>query len=486
MKNKFKWILIQLVVILFLGSCTDSFFNEIPSDRTTPDKNYKSLLDAELACVAPLAILRDVAPQMVFASDLLSDMTVATENADLNWQAINNHNLSANNPYIDASGLYKVIINANESLMHVDSITNLDQDITEIDVKVIKGNLIGIRSWAYFTIARLYGEAAYIKDNLPKMPETLVYIPREAMLDTLVNNLLPYLDIDYQDYLNLSMYNKALIGEVYLEKQDYENAVKYLIMAIEGFENDPSLYKINKSYQKDYWKRIFIGAYNNVSEVMIAVPFDYTNNQINPIELWYGYTDKYVAKPTDIIVNLFNTQINAKGRATGDIYRGLGTSFDTINGNNYVKKYHLEPVSLGSDIILYRAADIHLLLAEAMNRSGNSQIALKLLSDGYVDRTGWQNSIGIRKRAYLSNYLIEDIPAGVDVVNYVEDLIVQERALELAFEGKRWTDLMRVARRRGPSYLADKVALKYSDPNMANAVREKLMNEANWYLPFQK
>jgi starch-binding outer membrane protein, SusD/RagB family len=486
MKNKLKWILIQLVVILLLGACTDSFFNEIPSDRTTPDKNFKSLLDAELACIAPLAILRDVAPQMVFASDLLSDMTVLTENADLNWQEINNHTMTANNPYIDASDLYKVIINANESLLHIDSILNVDQDITEIDVKVLKGNLIGIRSWAYFTIARLYGEVAYIKDNLPKMPENLVYIPREAMLDTLVNNLLPYLDIDYQDYLNLSMYNKALIGEIYLEKQDYNNAVTYLLMAIEGFENDPALYKINKAYQKDSWKKIFIDAESNISEVMIAVPFDYINNQINPIELWYGYNDQYVAKPTDFIVNLFNTQINIRGKLTGDIYRGLGTSYDTISGNNYVKKYHLEAVPLGSDIILYRAADIHLLLAEAMNRSGNSQAALKILNDGYVERTGWANSIGIRKRAYLSNYSIDNIPAGVDAVNYIEDLIVQERAMELAFEGKRWTDLMRVARRRGASYLADKVASKYSDPNMANSVREKLMNETNWYLPFHK
>jgi len=486
MKNNLKCILIQFVIILNLWSCSDSFFDEIPSDRTTPDKNFKSLLDAELACIAPLAILRDVAPQMIFASDLLSDMTVITENADLNWQEINNHNLRADNPYIDASNLYKVIINANESLLYIENIAKTDQDITDIDIKVLKGNLIGIRSWAYFTIARLYGEVAYIKDNLPKLTENLTYIPRESMLDTLINNLTPYLDIDYQDYLNLSMYNKALIGEIYLEKQDYENAVNHLIMAIEGFENDPDLYKVNKSYQKDYWKKIFLNAESNISEVMIAVPFDYTNNQINPIELWYGYHDQYVAKPTNFIVDLFNIQVNIRNRITGDIYRGLGASYDTINGNNFVNKYNLEPVALSSDLILYRAADIHLLLAEAMNRSGDSRAALKILSDGYVERSGWENSIGIRKRAYLSSYIYEDIPTDFDAVNYVEDLIVQERALELAFEGKRWTDLMRVARRRGPSYLADKVALKYSDPNMANAVREKLMNEANWYLPFPK
>jgi hypothetical protein len=56
--------------------------------------------------------------------------------------------------------------------------------------------------------------------------------------------------------------------------------------------------------------------------------------------------------------------------------------------------------------------------------------------------------------------------------------------LELAFEGKRWFDLMRVARRRNdPMYLANKVAAKFSDPVQAEAIRNKLSNMQNWYLP---
>jgi hypothetical protein len=67
---------------------------------------------------------------------------------------------------------------------------------------------------------------------------------------------------------------------------------------------------------------------------------------------------------------------------------------------------------------------------------------------------------------------------------YLEDLIVQERSLELAFEGKRWFDLQRIARRRGdPAYLADRVAAKYSDPVTRERVRTYLMNEQNWYFP---
>ena len=51
-----------------------------------------------------------------------------------------------------------------------------------------------------------------------------------------------------------------------------------------------------------------------------------------------------------------------------------------------------------------------------------------------------------------------------------KNLIIDEMAYEIGFEGSRWFDLMRVANRRDdPSYLADKVAQKYPEDS-----REKI------------
>ncbi len=75
----------------------------------------------------------------------------------------------------------------------------------------------------------------------------------------------------------------------------------------------------------------------------------------------------------------------------------------------------------------------------------------------------------------------EDIYSGAydDIVKLcVEDLIIDEMALELAFEGTRFFDLMRVAHRRGDaSYLANKLAQRNS------TLASKLLNESNWYFP---
>ena len=65
----------------------------------------------------------------------------------------------------------------------------------------------------------------------------------------------------------------------------------------------------------------------------------------------------------------------------------------------------------------------------------------------------------------------------------VEDLIIDEDALELAFEGCRFSDLARVSiRRNDPSYLASRVAMRKGsfDVNMYNILKD----QNNWYLPF--
>ena len=55
-------------------------------------------------------------------------------------------------------------------------------------------------------------------------------------------------------------------------------------------------------------------------------------------------------------------------------------------------------------------------------------------------------------------------------------------------KGQRWSDLMRIAlRRNDPAFLADKVYAKLKKANNPNAeaVRSRLMNKQNWFLPFK-
>ena len=69
-------------------------------------------------------------------------------------------------------------------------------------------------------------------------------------------------------------------------------------------------------------------------------------------------------------------------------------------------------------------------------------------------------------------------------VDKVEDLIIDEAAMETAFEGNRFYDLMRVAQRRNdPTYLADKVARRKGEAHGRNdALFMRLSNKDNWFI----
>ncbi|MEJ7769153.1 MAG: RagB/SusD family nutrient uptake outer membrane protein [Chitinophagaceae bacterium] len=103
-------------------------------------------------------------------------------------------------------------------------------------------------------------------------------------------------------------------------------------------------------------------------------------------------------------VSTYNTSIINKGRGT------------VINGVRF----------FADDVVLYRYADVLTMKAEAKNALGQ-------------DPSTEMNMV--RQRAYGTNFAANAFVAGSKAQN--DDAILKERLLELAFEGKRWWDLVR-------------------------------------------
>jgi hypothetical protein len=98
-------------------------------------------------------------------------------------------------------------------------------------------------------------------------------------------------------------------------------------------------------------------------------------------------------------------------------------------------------------------------------------------------RGDWHRNAGIRGCARVNPVAIVG-----DSTLSIESSLLNEGALELAYEGHRWSDLVRISiRRNDPAILANAVFNKLSkDGNPgAAAARTKLLDRKNWYLPFK-
>jgi starch-binding outer membrane protein, SusD/RagB family len=507
----FLAILCGVLVINF--SCSDEFFTEKAGDRITPDQHYKSSIDLQVSMYGAVVLLQDIIPKMIMMDGLRSDMMDVTSNADAYLNEINNQIISVDNPYTQTSAFYKVIININEVLINTDKVAGSDQQADSIFIRDAKANLLGMRAWIYLNLIHLYGDnIPYIEGNLTSLPANLSQkvLSKDVLIDTLINQIIPYIhdnsvgtayaENQFGGFVN----HKAVLGELYLEKNDYSNAVIWLKKACESYDNPAPLYKCDKTYKEVAWSNIFLNAGDQGIENIGVVSFSSDEDQFNPLADWTGHTNSYMVKPTRIIIDSFSSQISVVG-LNGDAFRGAGITFnaDTLGQIDettyltepYITKYEIPSVeSFSTDIIISRAADLHLLMAEAYNRLGDPdsrKYALMLLNDGASKESPkpppfvrWAANLGIRGRVSIQARTVPPYMTDQDsIMNFVEDIIMAERAMELAFEGKRWFDLVRVANRRGdPAYLADRVAAKFEDPGKAEQIRGILMNPANWYL----
>lgn len=174
-------------------------------------------------------------------------------------------------------------------------------------------------------------------------------------------------------------------------------------------------------------------------------------------------------------------------------------------------------------VILYRQPVIYLHYAEALNRAGFPTAAFAILKYGLSNETTQRtagNVIDARERESAGTLLsfnnltftqkntfgshsrgcgdtfadtlyvipqpVTALASYADTVAFqqplVEDLIIDELGLETCFEGQRYYDLLRIAQRRGDAaYLADRVARR--NGNVDEALRSRLMEPKNWYLP---
>lgn len=333
---------------------------------------------------------------------------------------------------------------------------------------------------------------------------------------------------------------RSFLGDLNLWKGNYLKAASYYKDVMETGTNSSTgtdqqvdlydTYRVGDDNSVDHslkttavinpWTKIFSAPLaDRISnwERMWTLPFSSNFSPGNPLLTLFSTSGDYLVKPSALSIRNWDVQTRTDGSLTDR--RGLNMSYRLVNGLDPEVYKYTQNYSLGTPFektgvwILYRAAILHMRYAEAANQLDRKLLAGALINsgikaafgtkstyngvvdgypfdfngDGGTVRGNWYRNSGIRGRA-----VNQDVPiTTANTVNEVEDKIMEEEALETAFEGYRWQDLLRVALRRQatqPNYLADKIAAKFEaagDGASASLVRSKLANKENWYLPFK-
>jgi tetratricopeptide (TPR) repeat protein len=349
----------------------------------------------------------------------------------------------------------------------------------------------------------------------------------------------PSLGFIYSQNLNNSYFPiRFLLGDLYLWTGQYENAAnEYRDLMYTNSYTISSYYKntrevINNAFTGNTTvyslpilttENVTSIAATNQYGIVFQLDSLNLNHMIAPSTLSISYWQKqmyYFSATLDTLgdTRLLSSVYSVSNNQNSNTFTNYVTP--TTTSTNYIYKIlMMNPISTtkntNKQIMPYRVPLLYLRYAEAVNRIGKPNLAMAVLKNG-LNRVTMNNkkiipqselatplpnymnfsdirfdmNIGIRMRGCgnvnldTTYYVIPKLAALQDSVIYVENLIQQELALESAFEGNRFQDLMRIAIRRDDnSYLANIVSAKYTDNQ--EAIKAKLLIRTNWYLQKQ-
>lgn len=451
------------ISFLILASCSD-WLDLRPPDGLVQDEYWKTKEDVKATLMGAYQQLAQMDELLFQYGEVRADMIDRDDNIPPDIQQIMDGNIYPDNKLCDWSGFYKIINYCNLVLAFNPVVFELDPTYSEIQKQGVEAEALFLRSLSYFYLVRIFKDVPYTTESTVS-DSVNVYLPASKdteILEAIKEDLRTARQIASNEYgsveNNLGRASKnainALLADICLWNFEYEECVSY----IEEIEN--SLVNLVVGPQ---WYTIFYPG--NTLEGIFEVQYDENLDQGNNLFRITYTQDNYTASLN--AVELLSRE------SAREIIRGDGSYRST---DLKIWKYcgaagdaqSVRPSSERSsgNWIIYRYAEILLMKAEALSQLGEYDEAIE-----YVNR--------IRTRA---NMVTKSSPDNPDAF---EDLVLEERAKELAFEGKRWFDLLRMGRRNNFAR-KDKlisIIVQKVPSNKRLVLVSKLSNPLGWYFP---
>ncbi|MDR1274713.1 MAG: RagB/SusD family nutrient uptake outer membrane protein [Odoribacteraceae bacterium] len=500
------------LLLFSLSGCEEIMKVDLNTGMNAED-HYSSSNEVEGAFIGLIAAFNKVAEQTLILSELKGDLLRPTSYAPEEFWRIYRYAADNEDAYTNPGLFYDIVINCNDFIKRVIKYNrDFPGNIPEAEYRAEISVAICYKVWSLMMIGQFWGEAYVYEDNLETGSEQAML---RLGLDELPVYLIAYMNggedgvdafqmPDFRsiladnniDWFGATLYGRVLLAELKLWAGDYQGAIDDYLAAL---TTDAS----NTVNLTSGYRSIFTSAVTQLkNEAFTVFSFNVAYHQTNNLREYF--LDRYYFAPTRNMIDLFDAQVYAN-YSRGDAQRKSATCASvTLRQEEdawaVTKHFYQENMILH----VYRAGQVYLNIAEAYACLGRFEEAITFLDKGL--KSYWagadyrapfqsfpsalQGANGVRGRAGLLPLEPEEIFGSSvtrqDSIRALCGRIADETALELAYEGKRWPALVRMARNlHDPSFLVDKIVAKFDAAEQGD-YRTLLSTPANWYIKDEK
>lgn len=553
-------------IALLLGSCAD-FFDPQTNDALSGDQYIGTQTEVYTGYLGIITKLQAVGDKQIYITETRGSLIEPTPYSAGDLIALYNYEADlSGNAYADPAPYYELVIACNDYMDNMHSFREQRPELVDAErFDALISLTLRVKVWAYLTIAEIYGEALWFDDPMVEMQsladttqfrlmgieevvETCIHLldngseATDFVDGTLEFSWYEWLDPEtalassqyrYWDYMTppyeglmakLLLWRGAFLQRDNRASEATQSYSEVVELMLGHFNPIFSEYKGNHNNQRNArTPGNFARYYDNVDphseEVVSAIIYDYKRNQTNRLLQHFSseYPNDYLLRPN---LERLEAMFETDGFNPGCYSEGrTGTTCGAREGGkHYLAKFR----PIGSSrrtyayqddvhIYLFRSAEYHFYLFEALNQLARFEAADAILNNGVTadhfvkvdgnmvknangygtpiagfegftnDWTGEHSggtvkypSMGIRgcfglsPRTILTEYRTEEGLKGCIKYNDIE--MLKEMQLEFAGEGKSYASMIRCAIRwNDPSIISSLVAPKYGSRAAAMA-----------------
>ncbi len=481
--------------------CND-WLDLLPNNEQVSDDYWKSKEDVEAVVASGYVYLRKCVPTLIEWGELRGG-SLYTRLIDDDGR-IQNFDILPTNKSCSWSTFYQVIGMANSVLDYAPGVTSIDDTYYESILNSHLCEAYFLRAYCYLTLVKNFKEVplvvnAYVNDkasfSLAKSSEEqiIAQIKSDVRAALATGAAKSYYEEEWATKGRATKWALyALMADVALWNHDYDECIAYCDSILETTDprhpafitstarwfdifypgnSNESIFELNwdQAYGDDNKSNGFVGKFPLTLSAAAYVPtegaMELMRDEVKELEDSSMTTDGRMGRMLMSTFVCGTTNEQNKNYQTANnffIYKYWGTDIEDVGNLRTAND---------ANFILYRVAEIILMKAEALTMKDNYPEAVALINK-------------IRRRAGISAFQQDE---NIDKLALLKE-ILKQRELEFMAEGKRWYDVIRLARYGNDGtydYKTEAINLICERTRTASPIRIRtvLADDNAWYLP---